>query len=55
MLTRINDKQPDMLQRLLGSGLDVAASFHMRLQQGTKDALGWHIAGLPALTCMLSE
>ncbi|KAK9795206.1 hypothetical protein WJX73_010305 [Symbiochloris irregularis] len=35
VLTRINEKQPDMLQRLMGTGLDVAVDFHTRLQHGT--------------------
>ena len=37
MLGRINEKQPDMLLRLAGAGLDVAVAFHIRLQQSAAD------------------
>lgn len=46
VLGRLNEKQPDMLQRLVGTGLDVAAAFHMRLRQGAEN-LHWNITGEP--------
>ena len=52
VLGRINEKQPDMLLRLVGSGLNVAVAFNLRLQQSAADGalpLPSSILGEPSL------